>query len=174
MMPFNKSLQTFLGLRHVYIAAWRVPLRAFSDRGDEGHAATAKQSAVAQLAGSGGAVEGEDDGSTGETRLEAPQAVQRMVDLEHVRSRINELDQRKVRHKEYAQILNDLIIKPASYTLEQRLPFKQPEPNTDLRHSLRTCSSVEEVLQLTDDVDQLAHELVKLAWELNAEKRKNE
>ncbi|XP_034106825.1 uncharacterized protein LOC117569682 [Drosophila albomicans] len=175
MMNFNKSLQTFLGLRQVYIAACRFPLRAFSDRDreDEGPSRChGKQSAVAQLAGSGGS-----EGKVGDetTPLEAPEAVQLTVNLEHVRSPINELDQRKLRHKEYAQILNELIIKPPStYTLDQRLPFKQPEPKTDLRQSLRTCTSVEEVLQLTNDPEQLAHELVKLSWELNAEKRKNE
>ncbi|KAH8387928.1 hypothetical protein KR093_010368 [Drosophila rubida] len=173
MMQFNKSLQVFQRLRRVYVAAARIPIpiRAFSERDDDGHSSASpphcKQSAVAQLAGSG-------EGEVADTRLEAPEPVLRTVDLEHVRSRINELDQRKLRHKEYAQILNELITKPSSYTLEQRLPFKQPEANTNLRHSLRTCTSVEEVLQLTSNLEQLAHELVKIAWELNAEKRKNE
>jgi len=156
-------MQTFIGLRHAYIAASRVAIRTFSERDEENASVRSKKSASAQLAQT----------VDGDTRLESPEPVQRMVELDNVRSRINELDQRKLRHQEYAEMLKELIIKPIDATME-RLPFKQPNSSSNMRQSIRKCSSVEEVLQLTDNPEQLANEVVKLSWELATEKRKND
>lgn len=110
-----------------------------------------------------------------DTMQEAPEPVQRMVDLEHVRSKINELDQRKLRHQEYVEMLKQLIIKPVNLVPEQKLPFKQPTSIVaNLRQALRSCLNVEEVLKVTEDPQQLANELLKLSGELNTEKRKND
>lgn len=110
-----------------------------------------------------------------DTMQEAPEPVQRMVDLEHVRSKINELDQRKLRHQEYVEMLKQLIVKPANVTPEQKLPFKQPTSIVgNLRQVLRSCMNVEEVLKVTEDPQQLASELIKLSSELTTEKRKND
>lgn len=110
-----------------------------------------------------------------DTMQEAPEPIQRMVDLEHVRSKINELDQRKLRHQEYVEMLKQLIVKPANVTPEQKLPFKQPTSIVgNLRQALRSCMNVEEVLKVTEDPQQLANELIKLSSELTTEKRKND
>lgn len=110
-----------------------------------------------------------------DTKLEAPEPVLRVVQLEHVRSKMHELDQRKLRHQEYAQMLEQLIVKPTSMAPEQKLPFKQLESIMgDLRQSLRCCSSVEEILTVTKDPQQLANEVIMLLCELNGERRKND
>lgn len=168
MLSLAKLSQPWLqSVRGAYKLSRRFPVRQYNDHNsnsdDEGERPT-KISAAAQLAQ---AVESD-------TKLESPEPVQRMVELENVRSRINELDQRKLRHQEYAQMLKQLIIKPSNYAQEIRLPFKQPIPANNMRQSLRNCSSTEEVLQMTNDPEQLANELVRLSWELNTEKRKND
>ncbi|KAM8718536.1 hypothetical protein ACLKA7_001702 [Drosophila subpalustris] len=172
MMSLNKFVQVCFGLRHAYLAASRVAIRRFSERNEEDSSSFCSsstsvrnnKSASAQLAQSVDC----------DTKLESPEPIQRMVELDNVRSRINELDQRKLRHQEYAEMLKELIIKPTDSTME-RLPFKQPSSSSNnMRQSLRKCSSVEEVLQLTDNPEQLANELVKLSWELATEKRKND
>ncbi|KAH8396259.1 hypothetical protein KR222_006862 [Zaprionus bogoriensis] len=106
------------------------------------------------------------------TMLEPPKPVLRMVELEHVRSKINELDQRKLRQQQYSLVLEQLI-KPFTKALEPKLPFKLPNMAFSARQSLRTCSSAEEILQLTSNPQQLADELIKLSSELNTEKRKH-
>lgn len=108
-----------------------------------------------------------------DTKQEAPEPILRVVELEHVRSKMHERDQRKLRHQEYAQMLERLIVKPTSMAPEQKLPFKQLESIMgDLRQSLRGCSSVEEILDVTKDPQQLAKELIMILSELSAEKRK--
>lgn len=110
-----------------------------------------------------------------DTKLEAPEPVLRVVELEHVRSKMHELDQRKLRHQEYAQMLEQLIVKPTSLAPEQKLPFKQLESIMgDIRQSLRCCSSVEEVFTVTKDPQKLANEVIMLLCELNTEKRKKD
>ncbi|XP_030079367.1 uncharacterized protein LOC115482968 [Drosophila hydei] len=169
MLSFVKLSQPWMKpIRSTCMLFLRSPTRHYNEHSnksedDDGERPT-KISAAAQLAQT---VESD-------TKLESPEPVQRMVELENVRSRINELDQRKLRHQEYAQMLKQLIIKPSNYTQEPKLPFKQPLPANNMRHSLRNCSSIEEVLLLTSDPYQLANELVRLSWELNTEKRKND
>lgn len=108
-----------------------------------------------------------------DTKQEAPEPILRVVELHHVRSKINELDQRKLRHQEYAQMLERLIVKPTCLAPEHKLPFKQLESIMgDMRQSLRCCSSVEEILAVTKDPQQLANEMVMLLCDLNAEKRR--
>ncbi|EDW65350.1 uncharacterized protein [Drosophila virilis] len=165
MISVMKFLQSWVQpMRLTYKAATRVSVRRYSDREDDAPSRKPKTSASAQLA----------QAMECDTKLESPEPVQRMVELENVRSRINELDQRKLRHKEYVQMLKQLIIKPTNYALEPKLPFKQPMPANNMRQSLRNCSSMEEVLQLTNNPEQLASELVRLSWELATEKRKND
>ncbi|XP_017852351.1 uncharacterized protein LOC108606602 [Drosophila busckii] len=166
MLPLQKLMPVSSWISRAYKATLLAPTRSYSKHDDGRSKVLTKISAAAQLASQ--SVESET------TMLEAPEPVQRMVELENIRSKINELDQRKIRHKEYAKMIKQLIVKPQTYAPELKLPFKQPNFGLSQCQSLRKCSNVEEVLQLTKCPQQLANELVKLAEELASEKRRNE